>query len=125
MRFTVRRLMVVVALAGLMMGGGVWGFRMWRLSGVCAAQAQSYKSRAFIFANLEEIRLGALDSDIDTSGYSWRRENRRRLEGWAARSGVEPARYARMAAHYAALVRKYERAARYPWLPLEPDPPQP
>ncbi len=23
------------------------------------------------------------------------------------------------------LARKYERAARYPWLPVEPDPPEP
>ena len=25
----------------------------------------------------------------------------------------------------AARVRKYRRAARYPWLPVEPDPPEP
>src|SRR5436309_1037307 len=29
------------------------------------------------------------------------------------------------AAYYAALRRKYERAARYPWLPVAPDPPPP
>ena len=27
--------------------------------------------------------------------------------------------------HHASLVRKYEHAARYPWLPVEPDPPEP
>jgi hypothetical protein len=27
--------------------------------------------------------------------------------------------------HHAALVRKYRRAARYPWLLVEPDPPEP
>jgi hypothetical protein len=27
--------------------------------------------------------------------------------------------------HHASLARKYERAARYPWLPVEPDPPEP
>lgn len=27
--------------------------------------------------------------------------------------------------YYAALQAKYERAARYPWLPVEPDPPMP
>jgi hypothetical protein len=32
LRFTIRRLMLVVAIAGLVMGGGVWGHRMWRLS---------------------------------------------------------------------------------------------
>jgi hypothetical protein len=32
---------------------------------------------------------------------------------------------AEKAAYDAVLARKYERAARYPWLPVEPDPPQP
>jgi hypothetical protein len=31
----------------------------------------------------------------------------------------------RRADYHAALRRKYERAARYPWLPVEPDPPEP
>jgi hypothetical protein len=39
LRFTVRRLMVVVAIAGLVMGGGIWGYRMWRLSEYYAAEA--------------------------------------------------------------------------------------
>ena len=38
-----------------------------------------------------------------------------------ADAGVAKAR----AAHHAALRSKYERAARYPWLPVEPDPPEP
>ena len=36
--------------------------------------------------------------------------------------------YGRMmdrADHHASLARKYERAARYPWLLVEPDPPEP
>jgi hypothetical protein len=33
LRFTVRRLMLVVAIAALAMGGGVWGYRMSLLSG--------------------------------------------------------------------------------------------
>jgi hypothetical protein len=30
-----------------------------------------------------------------------------------------------IAEDYAAIARKYHRAARYPWLPVEPDPPEP
>jgi hypothetical protein len=30
-----------------------------------------------------------------------------------------------MIAHFADLRRKYEHAARYPWVPVEPDPPAP
>jgi hypothetical protein len=27
--------------------------------------------------------------------------------------------------YHESLARRYERAARYPWLPVEPDPPEP
>jgi hypothetical protein len=43
----------------------------------------------------------------------------------AARSREAAADCATKAARCAALARKYERAARYPWLPVEPDPPEP
>jgi hypothetical protein len=41
----------------------------------------------------------------------------------AAISGSQA--YKQLGAHRRMLQRKYERAARYPWLPVEPDPPQP
>jgi hypothetical protein len=31
----------------------------------------------------------------------------------------------RKAAYHAAMLRKWKRAADYPWLPVEPDPPEP
>jgi hypothetical protein len=34
-------------------------------------------------------------------------------------------RWLELAARNNDLARKYERAARYPWLPVEPDPPEP
>jgi hypothetical protein len=37
----------------------------------------------------------------------------------------ENRKYKRIADHYLALRRKYERAARYPWLPVAPDPAEP
>jgi hypothetical protein len=45
-------------------------------------------------------------------------------------SGPEPVeviidRSRRLTGHYAALKRKYEQAASHPWLPVEPDPPEP
>jgi hypothetical protein len=98
LRFTVRRLMLVVALAGLVMGGGVWGYRMWRMSAKYARIAQSFKWTESLHRGLEA-----------------------RFQNNAQR---EAAKFAAVATHYAALVRKYERAARYPWLPVEPDPPE-
>jgi hypothetical protein len=34
-------------------------------------------------------------------------------------------RRAAASAYYTELIQKYERAARYPWLPVAPDPPKP
>jgi hypothetical protein len=36
-----------------------------------------------------------------------------------------PLTHPRLADYHEDLARKYERAARYPWLPVEPDPPEP
>jgi hypothetical protein len=55
-----------------------------------------------------------------------------RFGGTAGMTGEEITRlhgeFERMmdrADHHASLARKYEEAARYPWLPVEPDPPEP
>jgi hypothetical protein len=40
-RFTICRLMLVVALAAFALGGGMWGYRMWRLSRYDAGCAQT------------------------------------------------------------------------------------
>ena len=38
---------------------------------------------------------------------------------------AEQARALRRVKHHWELIGKYQRAARYPWLPIEPDPPEP
>jgi hypothetical protein len=43
----------------------------------------------------------------------------------ARREGEAEANHTRRADYYARSARKYERAARYPWLPVPPDPPAP
>ena len=40
---------------------------------------------------------------------------------WVQSGGMSKAREA----WYTGIIQKYERAARYPWLPVEPDPPEP
>jgi hypothetical protein len=42
-----------------------------------------------------------------------------------ARHRDRAARLAAEADYYAEPARKYEQAARYPWLPVEPNPPEP
>jgi hypothetical protein len=78
--------MLVVILAGLVMGGCVWRYRM-------GERSNYYRGLAAVCKKKE---------------YPYR----------SANSLTEAERFA-------ALARKYERAARYPWLPVEPDPPEP
>jgi hypothetical protein len=48
-----------------------------------------------------------------------------RCQDWEARLAVAVSRWRIKRDYYAALRIKYERAARYPWLPVAPDPPEP
>jgi hypothetical protein len=83
-RFTVRRLMVAVAVIGLACG-------LWRRSAAYAEKARYNWSMAFALMH----------------GYPGP-EGRLREIGYLQD-----------------LARKYERAARYPFLPVAPDPPEP
>jgi hypothetical protein len=108
-RFTVRLLMLVVALSGLAMGGGIWGYRMWRLSREYKFQAQHQRmiergNRAFQASMLRVAEIDRPDAALVA--------DRRHDVTW----NQKDAEYA------AAMARKYERAARYPWLPFERDP---
>ncbi len=77
-----------------------------------------YRDRFELFAEEEEIALAAAKAPVDVCGMM------------PAEDNENIARFIhdldfRLAAHYAGLKRKYERAARYPWLSVTPDPPEP
>jgi hypothetical protein len=100
-RLTVRWLMLVVAV----MGSLSYGLRLWSLNRTFRLQAESHVARK------AEARV---------------------REAWAAKmakSGYLSARRvvaeASKAEYHDSLAIKYERAARYPWLPVLPDPPEP
>jgi hypothetical protein len=132
--------MLVVVLAGLAMGGGVWGYRMWRLSRYYAGVAQEEKSRERMYRYGAAVYSGYAEMDEESARrsasqliderhskeFSEHEEQRANMKAQNAIAARETAaRYASMADQYSALVRKYERAARYPWLPVEPDAPAP
>jgi hypothetical protein len=108
-RFTVRRLMMVVAVAVALMAAWVGLARLRLLSA-------DYRARAEQYAGIEET-LGRIvashgaDAPVDISPGPGLRSRR-----FTAQAVAE---------HEAALCRKYERAARYPWLPVPPDPLEP
>jgi hypothetical protein len=90
-------LMALVAIAALIMAGAVLVTRSSGFRAVAEEQADS-----------EMVSLEYADDARGERG--------------------EPQRVARgeqMAAYHHELRIKYERAARYPWLPVEPDPPPP
>jgi len=110
-RFTVRRLMVAVAVVALAFGI----VRLW-------AARQLYLEKAAEHAGFRALVLRS----PNTIAY-W--ESR-----WTAQREGLPARYPwpggppfvpAMAKYHDAMRIKYERAARYPWLPIEPDLPKP
>ena len=97
LRFTVRLLMAILAIAGLATAGAVM-----------AKRSNEYRAVAEEQAEAEATSLGYADDARGPDG--------------------DPQRVARgeqMAAYHKALKLKYQRAARYPWLAVEPEPPIP
>jgi hypothetical protein len=108
-RFTIRGMMVAVAVAAGLMAGSIGLARLRLLS-------SDYRARAEQHAGIEEtlrhiIASDESDTPVDISPGAGLRSRR-----FTARA---------VADYEAALRRKYERAARYPWLRVEPDPLEP
>jgi hypothetical protein len=112
-KMTTRRWIVAVAAIGLviLMIGGV----------VVLKQRRDY------FLTLVQSHQNEVDSSTARG-----KALKSRFEGTSEMTTEEIMRlyrdYDRMmtrAEHHASLARKYERAARYPWLPVERDPPEP
>jgi hypothetical protein len=119
MRFTVRRLMVGVAILGMTFGGYLQAWRLVRLS-------ERYSGRVLNYRVLEARAEF-------TSGMTWAewRARSEQIERANARDGfklgrVYPPELARRLLPYArGMALKYEYAASHPWLPVAPDPPEP
>jgi hypothetical protein len=108
-RFTVRRLMLVVAIIAVALGGGVWVVEMMRLS-------HAYRLRAALHVqkhrHLLSVPHGRFEGALATISMSL---------------GLEKAyeRRLRSIAYHVSMKQKYDRAAARPWLVLSPDPPEP
>ena len=143
-RFTLRSLMAAIAVVAIAISGTLWGLKMRRLSRLFGIQAQGHKqletwcrqSEARSLKSLAEfeglgrrlrelphyneedlgLRLRELPHYNEVEGmWAGLEDRERRFAGLMARRGD----------HYARLNQKYDRAARYPWLTVAPDPPLP
>jgi hypothetical protein len=109
-RMTTRRWMILVVAIGLLIGGGV---QLKRRRDYFLSLAQSHQNEvdsSTARANALKWRFGDTSGMTDQEIISLSRSYDRMMD---------------RADHHASLARKYERAARYPWLPVEPDQPEP
>lgn len=115
-RFTVRGMMIVVAIIGT----GFGGYRMHRHRLRSLGRAQSHAE--------SESHCSFMWSEVPAyPDFRWPGDLRPSRTPDEIRKAVEVARssWDRKIEYHAARRRKYERAARYPWFPVAPDPPEP
>jgi hypothetical protein len=103
-RMTTRRWMIAVAVIAVGVGAWMLVMRARSYAALAAFHAESAKECWRIVEAAEDNRLDSA---------TWK--------DWIAYAR----RCRRMFPYHAALRRKYERATHYPWLPVEPDPPEP
>ena len=136
-RFTVRRLMVAVAVVAIVLTGisAIQAERWRRLADQYSRESEYFRwfeKHAKDFATRCE-RDASYNGEKATLCRGYFREYddprfeeaARAFESNASRMDLEAQRQSRQAKHYAALVRKFHHATRYPWLPVAPDPPEP
>ena len=97
-RFTVRLLMLLVVVVALLLAGEATRRRWESLASAYRTKAGGCEHRALLARHSYQAALG---NDPDDRKF-------KRIED-----------------HYVALARKYQHAARRPWLPVAPDPPEP
>lgn len=123
-RFTIRRMMLVIAAVAICTGVAVETRRLLRLSAGYAQSAATARAKESSFQKKLELSLDYLKdnptphfagiSDSGLYGIFGGADTQRTLHAYESRFD-----------YYRALRSKYERAARYPWLSVEPDRPAP
>ena len=108
-RFTVRRMMVAVAVVAVAFGLLAMARRM-------AIRRSNYLGSVAIYLHLEN---SCSEQAVSTDATAKEKEKEGNVEAagfWSVRS----ARHSRRALYFRSLLVKYERAARYPRLPVAP-----
>jgi hypothetical protein len=130
-RFTVRQLMVAVAIVAVLWAFVRWAGEMWLLSQIHHEQAQRLASLLADHKSMSEAaKNNAQEAERDP--ISARRrflsnpddpdETSRDLASEWRSAIIINTKYIK---YYEQLKMNYERAARYPWFPVDPDPPKP
>jgi hypothetical protein len=124
-KLTRRRTMVVLAMAFALIGSEP-------LAAWLIGRSRGFQQRAMLYSGFERASLDTLQSDLH-----WAETLRKKAEATSDRASAtrwleraegfdrDAVTDQRLRAYYGQMSRKYERAASYPWLPVEPDPPAP
>jgi hypothetical protein len=146
-RFTVRRMMAAVVVVALLLWGGLVEIpRLRRLAGANRARAARHAYHELSFQRrlrrqeegvrfwsalavdrrkrAESSRSPAVPDGPPDAVETWT-ELATQAKDQAAWHTVRVAEEAARVPYYTRMKRKWERAARYPWLPVEPDPAPP
>jgi hypothetical protein len=123
-RFTIRLLMIVVAVVSVFLTAARTVY-LWRhyqaLAAMHASKEVNYIREVQQAERKQEWVARVARSDnlqsATVRGSTWDR--------FATAAGAAAHDLRRLAADESRLKCKYERAARHPWLPVEPDPPEP
>lgn len=119
-RFTVRRLMLLVAVVALGFGG--WG--AWVRYRAMMALGEDYRRRAMYYSAFANFSGGEL-SEYE-QGLAEKKKDPESNPGWTLeRFEKAAAGERRIFQHYQAMAKKYDQAALSPWIPIDPDPPFP
>ena len=142
-RFRIRTMMIAVVVVALLTAA-------WRLQALSAdydfrrAQAAAKASESWVSMKSVEAQIQKVDQKLSEVLAHWDTklaadetgslrqmmggtvdDVKRVYERIHASSVSDLRRYTAAHEYYRLLERKYQRAARYPWLPVEPDPPKP
>lgn len=127
-RFRIRTTMIVVAVVALFVWVGIEVPRRERLSQYYRAKATAVSKSEGMYRSLSRALDWSKRIEDATSRHAAR-------NGKLTESGAEDIQAAAVARtedflapkieYFARLKQKYEHAARYPWLSVEPDPPEP
>ncbi len=113
--------MIVVVIAALLMGASV---RLWQRSKDLNVLVKHYRTNVN-FWNEESLDHAIVAEKHEKLAATGDAELRRRHRLLAAREHEIAANHRRTALHHEQWLHKYERAARYPWMPIELEPPDP
>ena len=102
--------MVAVAIVALVIGGGVWLKRRRDYFLLLAQSHQNEVASSRTRGEALKSRFGATPGMSNEEIMDLYRKHNQTID---------------RADHHAAMAEKYRHAARYPWLPVAPDPPEP